>query len=237
MTCSTLYNQTWDSSYATNTGQWRGNDHYTIQNSYIASNASNFGLCPTADVQTAPAGRATQAPTQPPVDLIQLLAIADPPASFTRASNLLTLTRSDFALGFFRYLVSTSPGTLYEVSFDYFIEGPQSKTTYFFKFGTTSDAGIVSINWDSQSAQPQFNEYYSGRSTTSSADVAAVSCIKANYQPRTIPAYGQWNKAKVAMRAQSTEGVLVMASTGVGNMQWKNIYIQAKDASWCPQAA
>jgi hypothetical protein len=45
-TSSALYNQTWDPSYATNDGQWRGNDHYTIQNSYIASNATNPGICP-----------------------------------------------------------------------------------------------------------------------------------------------------------------------------------------------
>lgn len=43
---SALYNQTWAGTYATNNGQWRGTDHYTIQSSYIASNATNPGTCP-----------------------------------------------------------------------------------------------------------------------------------------------------------------------------------------------
>jgi predicted nucleic acid binding AN1-type Zn finger protein len=47
-THSSLYNQTWAATYATNDGQWRGDDHYTIRSSYIASNAANPGVCPTA---------------------------------------------------------------------------------------------------------------------------------------------------------------------------------------------
>ncbi|CAD0114511.1 unnamed protein product [Aureobasidium uvarum] len=45
--CS-LYTQAWDSSKATNNGQWRGTDHYTISNSVVASNATNTGdvSCP-----------------------------------------------------------------------------------------------------------------------------------------------------------------------------------------------
>lgn len=34
--CS-LYNETWDRSYATNYGQYRGNDHYTVSRSYSYS--------------------------------------------------------------------------------------------------------------------------------------------------------------------------------------------------------
>ncbi|KAJ8109097.1 hypothetical protein OPT61_g7702 [Boeremia exigua] len=44
----TFYNQTWAPSFATNDGQWRGTDHYTIQSSYIASNATKPGICPSA---------------------------------------------------------------------------------------------------------------------------------------------------------------------------------------------
>jgi hypothetical protein len=46
--CSALYTQAWDVSKATNTGQWRGNDHYTISQSLIASNSTNSGegSCP-----------------------------------------------------------------------------------------------------------------------------------------------------------------------------------------------
>ncbi|KAK0786779.1 hypothetical protein LTR02_009572 [Friedmanniomyces endolithicus] len=36
----TLYNETWRASYATNDGQWRGEDHYTIGYSYAFSNST-----------------------------------------------------------------------------------------------------------------------------------------------------------------------------------------------------
>ncbi|KAL2025702.1 hypothetical protein VTO58DRAFT_103928 [Aureobasidium pullulans] len=44
-----MYTQAWDTSYATNKGQWRGQDHYTIDQSFIASNATNSGdvSCPS----------------------------------------------------------------------------------------------------------------------------------------------------------------------------------------------
>ncbi|KAI5271575.1 hypothetical protein E4T47_05074 [Aureobasidium subglaciale] len=40
----TLYTQAWDTTYATNKGQWRGTAHYTIGRSFIASNATDSGL-------------------------------------------------------------------------------------------------------------------------------------------------------------------------------------------------
>ena len=45
---SSLYTQAWDPSKATNSGQWRGRDHYTISNSVIATNATDSGdvSCP-----------------------------------------------------------------------------------------------------------------------------------------------------------------------------------------------
>ncbi|KAL8998610.1 MAG: hypothetical protein Q9169_002361 [Polycauliona sp. 2 TL-2023] len=46
----TMYNQTWEAKYATNTGQTRGGDRYTMQYSYIASNATDPGVCPQAVV-------------------------------------------------------------------------------------------------------------------------------------------------------------------------------------------
>lgn len=40
------YNQTWDTSYANNNGQWDGQgNHYTISSSYMSSNATNAGYC------------------------------------------------------------------------------------------------------------------------------------------------------------------------------------------------
>ncbi|KAI5198402.1 hypothetical protein E4T38_07559 [Aureobasidium subglaciale] len=41
---STLYTQAWDTTYATNKGQWRGTAHYTIGRSYIASNVTDDGV-------------------------------------------------------------------------------------------------------------------------------------------------------------------------------------------------
>jgi len=38
-----MYTQSWGASYATNNGQFRGNDHYMIQNSFAVSNATNSG--------------------------------------------------------------------------------------------------------------------------------------------------------------------------------------------------
>ncbi|TIA26524.1 hypothetical protein D6C81_00676 [Aureobasidium pullulans] len=43
--CS-LYTEAWDSSYATNKGQYRGNDHYMIEYSYSFTNASSAGFNP-----------------------------------------------------------------------------------------------------------------------------------------------------------------------------------------------
>lgn len=45
--CS-MYTQEWDKSFATNDGQWRGNDHYTIQYSFGFTDSTNDGVpvCP-----------------------------------------------------------------------------------------------------------------------------------------------------------------------------------------------
>lgn len=39
-----MYTAAWDVKYATNVGQWRGEDHYTIQDSYIATNLTSNGV-------------------------------------------------------------------------------------------------------------------------------------------------------------------------------------------------
>jgi len=39
-----MYGQSWGSAYATNTGQYNGNDHFMIQNSYAVSNITNPGV-------------------------------------------------------------------------------------------------------------------------------------------------------------------------------------------------
>jgi len=44
-----MYNQTWESSYATNDGQWdQAGNHYTVGYSYAVSNAADPGTCVVA---------------------------------------------------------------------------------------------------------------------------------------------------------------------------------------------
>ncbi|CAJ2503499.1 Uu.00g108930.m01.CDS01 [Anthostomella pinea] len=38
-----MYTQSWDSSYAVNDGQWRGQDHYTVEYAFSYSNATSSG--------------------------------------------------------------------------------------------------------------------------------------------------------------------------------------------------
>ncbi|KAI8317307.1 hypothetical protein K4K59_008606 [Colletotrichum sp. SAR11_240] len=54
--CS-LYSKSWDASYATNNGQYRGSDHYTISYSFSYTNSTNAGKpripCPVASASSA----------------------------------------------------------------------------------------------------------------------------------------------------------------------------------------
>jgi hypothetical protein len=63
---NSLYTQAWDASKATNKGQYRGNDHYTISQSTIALNATSNGdvSCPS-DVPYLKMGRISAPPTFP----------------------------------------------------------------------------------------------------------------------------------------------------------------------------
>lgn len=124
--------------------------------------------------------------------------------------------------------------TTYEISFDYFIAAPQTQTTYRITIGDDT-YGVVNLAWTSGGSALQFDESYTS-SQWATADAAILSCIKAQYQPRTAPSFGQWNTAKVALRAHTTRGVFLMTSTGVGDMQWKNLCIRARDTSFCPRA-
>lgn len=62
--CS-MYTRAWDNSYATNNGQWRGEDHFTIQYSFTYSNATFSGeKCPAKPSSTStppPAATSTTA--------------------------------------------------------------------------------------------------------------------------------------------------------------------------------
>jgi hypothetical protein len=150
-------------------------------------------------------------------------------------ANLITLSRSTSTMIFIRFRFPTVPGTLYEITFDYFISQPQTKTSY--RIGVGNSDGTLDVHWDSGATQLQADESYTAFPSASAKDIAAASCIKPKFQPQSPPAYGQWNTGKVALRAHSTQAAFLMTSEGVGGMQWKNFYIRAKDASWCPDAA
>ncbi|KEQ91569.1 hypothetical protein AUEXF2481DRAFT_32950 [Aureobasidium subglaciale EXF-2481] len=57
----TLYTQAWDTTYATNKGQWRGTAHYTIGRSFIASNATDSGLVSCSSPTSSPSISSTSA--------------------------------------------------------------------------------------------------------------------------------------------------------------------------------
>lgn len=99
---STLYNQTWAATYATNDGQWRGTDHYTIQSSYIASNATNPGTCPSKVAPKPDVSKSLQSPEDvqfcvsyinynPPVQTLRTAATVST-VTRTTVTNLLTST-------------------------------------------------------------------------------------------------------------------------------------------------
>lgn len=90
---SALYNETWASTYATNDGQWRGDDHYTIRSSYISSNATDPGLCPLV-IATTSVDSISEAPTTSPssTELLTTTSTAVPVSGCaTRPINLCCL--------------------------------------------------------------------------------------------------------------------------------------------------
>lgn len=53
-----MFSESWPSSYATNTGQWRGNSQYLVDWSYSSSNTTNPGQQPCASCGVAQASQA-----------------------------------------------------------------------------------------------------------------------------------------------------------------------------------
>jgi hypothetical protein len=49
-----MYSQSWDASYATNVGQYRGVNKYTISQSWMSSNATDAGSCVVRRSATGP---------------------------------------------------------------------------------------------------------------------------------------------------------------------------------------
>ncbi|KAH0282035.1 hypothetical protein KCU62_g9954, partial [Aureobasidium sp. EXF-3399] len=93
---STTLMGSWDLSYATNNGQWRGPDHYTIDMSYISSNTTNSGdvSCPSDVSYLSTAGAAfcsAYIRYQPPVSTV--VSVTTPATSvFTSVVTSFTIT-------------------------------------------------------------------------------------------------------------------------------------------------
>ncbi|KAK4498185.1 hypothetical protein PRZ48_010842 [Zasmidium cellare] len=92
-----MYTQAWDQSHGTNDGQWRGDDHYTIQYSFAYGNSSDTGMpvCPNqvSYLQTSGQEFCTSyihysAPTSTAVST----AYSTPATSTVRATSTSTVT-------------------------------------------------------------------------------------------------------------------------------------------------
>ncbi|KAG9948845.1 hypothetical protein KCU85_g4732, partial [Aureobasidium melanogenum] len=89
-----MYTQAWDASYAKNDGQWRGNVHYTMGLSYIASNATESGdvSCPSDVPYLSENGAAfctAFIDYTPPTSTVSTVTV-------TPAVSVLTSTQSNF---------------------------------------------------------------------------------------------------------------------------------------------
>jgi len=108
--CS-MYTQEWDASFATNDGQYRGDDHYTIQYSFGFTDEGDNGVpvCPNDLTYLESSGQefcssyigyaeptvtaTTTAITTPPV---QITTITKTSTSYTTATGVVTITAANF---------------------------------------------------------------------------------------------------------------------------------------------
>lgn len=149
--CS-MYTETWNTTYATNTGQTRGSDVYTIANSYISSNVTNSGLpsplCPGTVVPPTP-------PSPPPNPFILQI---DPSSGYSYAGQYIqvndyyaTTTSSvgsatQFFLDSNTFLSFKDPNDAGAIKYasGYVFTGP-SPVTYFFFFTASQIAGASPV--------------------------------------------------------------------------------------------
>ncbi|KAL8699739.1 MAG: hypothetical protein Q9224_001286 [Gallowayella concinna] len=227
----TLYNQTWDAKYATNTGQYRGRDHYTIQYSYIASNATNSGQCP----------QAAQAPTKTPLDLTAITVSFDGEPFNLQTKIEKNLVNVAFADGEQDYGLSTRiyfpviANEIYEISWDYFQQVSSTNNgQYFIEVG---DHGYEAVTYWTQNAgspiQPT-SHYSSALSDGTGAEMDA--CWNRNIVPQAAPASGVWNTGKVILKPRSTSGYFrwdFYAASGGNSLQWKNTYVTKMPSDYC----
>ncbi|KAL8948290.1 MAG: hypothetical protein Q9222_005511 [Ikaeria aurantiellina] len=231
----TLYNQTWDAKYATNKGQTRGNDRYTIQYSYISSNATNPGQCPQAAPPAAPT------PTRTPLDLTATIVYfsGDPSKLLTtKEKNLINV---GFAPGYQPYGISTriyfpvTAGELYEITWDFY-QSPSSANDghYFTEVG---DDGYEAVTyWTQNAGTPiQPHSYYS-QALSDGTGAEMDACWYSKVSPTTAPESGVWGTAKVVLKPRTSEGYFrwdFSASSGGNSLQWKNVYVTKMPADYC----
>ncbi|KAI5199443.1 hypothetical protein E4T39_06261 [Aureobasidium subglaciale] len=104
----TLYTQAWDTTYATNKGQWRGTSHYTIGRSFTASNATDPGLVScsiqaassssTSTISSTSASSTITASSSTLLPLSSSTSSSDPISSSTSGSSSSTSASSSSVL-------------------------------------------------------------------------------------------------------------------------------------------
>ncbi|KAI5242541.1 hypothetical protein E4T43_04740 [Aureobasidium subglaciale] len=85
-----LYTQAWNTTYATNKGQWRGTAHYTIGRSFIASNATDPGLVSCLSSSSSSTSSSTSASSTITVSSSTSLSSSSPVSSSSTTSSSTT---------------------------------------------------------------------------------------------------------------------------------------------------
>lgn len=228
---SALYNQTWNVTYATNKGQYRGSDHYTIQSSYISSNATYPGLCAQAVTQTSLDLTATTFSYPPQVNI-----------QTKTEGNLATIhyQRNDgnyyYVIAFIQYPVIANQ--IYEVTFDYYQEVTTGHdASYFVEVGDNDYNGFEAyIRWyQEQVGTPTERSQYDRYASMSGDNSEMEPCWKDKVMPQTFPRSGVWNTAKLYMKPETDSAHLRwdFSNVDTSGLQWKNVYVTQLPADYC----
>ena len=215
---SALYNQTWNGTYATNKGQYRGTDHYTIQSSYISSNATYPGQCPQAAIGTMLDLTGTTFSYSPwqPVQTKAEKNLATIHYEATYRDDYYTITRLTFPV---------IANQIYEISFQYFQERNANVGAHYY-VGVGDDENDSSdqrLEWDQESvgSPPQ----------RSGID----ACWKDKVMPQTVLDSGSWNPGKLYFKPTTNLGYLRwdLLDYETSGLQWRNVYLTKLPADFC----
>ena len=223
---SALYNQTWNTTYATNKGQYRGSDHYTIQSSYISSNATYPGLCAQPATTKILLDLTATTFSYPP--FLKIQPNAQP--------NLVTIYYDDPFHDFYSTTAVIKfpvvANQIYEVSFDYFQEvTADSDGSYYVEVGDDDYSGFRAyISWVQEIPG---GGTYQGQSDPTKG--AMDACWKDKVMPQTAPKSGVWNTGKLYMRPRTNSAHLRWDFSDVETtgLRWKNVYVTQLPADYC----